>query len=51
MLQSIEWKRFETVTKEFLSRTGYEARETKVGADGGVDICVTSVGTMLFRGS
>lgn len=46
----IEWKRFETVTREFLTMTGYDAHETKVGADGGVDIRVTKRGTDAFQG-
>lgn len=40
VLKVIEWRRFETVTKEFLSLTGFVATETKTGADGGVDIRV-----------
>lgn len=50
ILNVIEWKRFEVVTKEFLKMTGYEARETKIGADGGVDIRVTKRGTEGFEG-
>lgn len=50
VLQMIEWKRFEIVTKEFLNMTGYEARETMVGADGGVDIRVTKRGDDAFQG-
>jgi restriction system protein len=40
VLKVIEWRRFEKVTKEFLSLTGFVATETKTGADGGVDIRV-----------
>jgi hypothetical protein len=40
VLKIIEWRRFEKVTKEFLSLTGFVAAETKTGADGGVDIRV-----------
>jgi restriction system protein len=50
ILQMIEWKRFETVTKEFLNMTGYVAQETKTGADGGVDISVTKQSDNAFRG-
>lgn len=50
VLPSIEWKRFEKITKEFLKLTGYEAHETKVGADGGVDIRVTKPGAEGFEG-
>jgi HJR/Mrr/RecB family endonuclease len=45
VLPAIEWKRFEIVTREYLRMTGYEARETNVGADGGVDIRVSKAGT------
>lgn len=44
VLKIIEWRRFEKVTKEFLSLTGFVATETKTGADGGVDIRVHRVG-------
>lgn len=44
ILKIIEWRRFEKVTKEFLSMTGFVATETKTGADGGVDIRVHKVG-------
>ena len=44
ILKIIEWRRFEKVTREFLSMTGFVATETKTGADGGVDIRVHKVG-------
>lgn len=50
VLTEIEWKRFEVVTKEFLKMTGYEAQETRIGADGGVDIRVTKSGVVDFKG-
>jgi restriction system protein len=50
VLTEIEWKRFEVVTKEFLKMTGYEAHETNVGADGGVDIRVTKPAVEGFKG-
>ena len=40
VLQSLEWKRFETVCAEHIRMTGYEPKETRIGADGGVDIWV-----------
>ena len=40
LLISLEWKRFETVCNEYLKEIGYDARETRIGADGGVDIVV-----------
>lgn len=38
VLSIIEWRRFETVCVEFFKMKGYRAEETRVGADGGVDI-------------
>jgi restriction system protein len=49
ILSIIEWKRFEVVTKEFMTMTGYDARETKIGADGGVDIRATKLGPGGFE--
>lgn len=40
ILKIIEWRRFEIITKEFLRMNGFEATETKSGADGGVDITI-----------
>jgi len=40
ILKTIEWRRFEIVTKEFLNMSGFVATETKTGADGGVDITI-----------
>ncbi len=50
VIQMMEWKRFEIVTREFLKMTGYDAHETKVGADGGVDIRVTKPSNDTFQG-
>ncbi len=44
VLQSLEWKRFETVCAEYLRLIGLDPRETKIGADGGVDIWVYKPG-------
>ncbi|MDY0227983.1 MAG: restriction endonuclease [Saccharofermentanales bacterium] len=44
VLQSLEWKRFETVCAEHIGMTGYEPKETRIGADGGVDIWVYKPG-------
>jgi restriction system protein len=49
ILSIIEWKRFEVVTKEFMTMIGYDARETKIGADGGVDIRATKLGPGGFE--
>jgi len=40
LLLSLEWKRFEEVCREYLIAKGYDARLTKNGADGGIDIKV-----------
>lgn len=40
ILKIIEWRRFEIITKEFLRMSGFEATNTKTGADGGVDITI-----------
>jgi restriction system protein len=44
LLISLEWKRFETVCNEYLKEIGYNAKETRIGADGGVDIVVRKSG-------
>ncbi len=44
ILRDIEWRRFEKVSIEFLRMSGFVASETKVGADGGVDIRVEKPG-------
>lgn len=43
ILCSLEWKRFEVVCKEFFRMIGFDPRETKIGADGGVDIRIYKV--------
>ncbi len=45
VLRSLKWKRFETVCSEYLRMVGYDPRETKIGADGGVDIWVYKSGS------
>lgn len=40
VLRSLEWKRFETVCAVYLRMIGLEPEETRIGADGGVDIRV-----------
>jgi hypothetical protein len=44
VLGSLEWKRFETVCAEYLRLRGYEPKETRIGADGGVDIRIYKPG-------
>lgn len=50
ILKEIEWKRFEQICTEYLRMAGYVAQETKVGADGGVDIHVRKPGEENFKG-
>ncbi len=50
VLREIEWKRFEKVCTEYLRMAGFVAKETKVGADGGVDILVSKMGDDTFKG-
>jgi len=38
VLASLEWKRFETICAEYLRMKGFDPKETRIGADGGVDI-------------
>ena len=45
VLTSLEWKRFETVCAEYFRMTGYDPKETRIGADGGVDIWVYKPGS------
>jgi restriction system protein len=45
VLSSLEWKRFETVCAEYFRLTGYVPKETRIGADGGVDIWVYKPGS------
>lgn len=40
LLGALEWKRFETVCAEYLRLIGFLPEETRIGADGGVDIWV-----------
>lgn len=44
ILKQLEWKRFETVCNEYLKAIGHDARETRIGPDGGVDIIVRKEG-------
>ncbi len=45
VLKSLEWKRFETLCAEYFRLAGYIPEETRIGADGGVDIRVYKPGT------
>lgn len=44
ILAALEWKRFETVCAEYLRLIGYDPKETRIGADGGVDIWIYKQG-------
>jgi len=44
LLQSLEWKRFETLCSDYFRLIGYTPEETRIGADGGVDIWVYKPG-------
>lgn len=44
ILSALEWKRFETVCAEYLRLIGYDPKETRIGADGGVDIWIYKQG-------
>lgn len=43
LLSKLEWKRFEEVVAAYSRELGYEAKTTRIGADGGVDV-------QLFKG-
>ncbi|MEO6992668.1 MAG: restriction endonuclease [Lacunisphaera sp.] len=38
LLSKLEWKRFEDVVAAYSGALGYEAKTTRIGADGGVDV-------------
>ena len=44
VLSALEWKRFETLCADYLQLIGFEPRETRIGADGGIDIWVYKQG-------
>lgn len=44
ILAALEWKRFETVCAEYLRLIGFDPKETRIGADGGVDIWIYKEG-------
>lgn len=43
-LQKLEWKRLEILTAQFFKAIGFDARMTRVGADGGVDVELRQTG-------
>lgn len=44
LLQKLEWKRFEEVTAEYYRIQGFDAKTTRIGADGGIDIVLRKDG-------
>jgi restriction system protein len=42
VLAAIEWRRFEAVCEKFFAQAGFETRSQSHGADGGVDIWLSS---------
>jgi restriction system protein len=44
LLCQLEWKRFEDVVAAYSRELGYEAKTTRIGADGGVDVQLFEVG-------
>lgn len=45
LLRSLEWKRFEDLVCAYIRELGYQARTTRLGADGGVDVEVIDPAT------
>lgn len=45
LLRSLEWKRFEELVCAYIRELGYQARTTRLGADGGVDVEVIDSAT------
>ena len=44
LLDALEWRRFEQLVTWYFQKTGFEAKRSRVGADGGVDIHVYKPG-------
>jgi restriction system protein len=44
LLSALEWRSFEKLVALFFQKTGYDARRSRVGADGGVDIIIRHPG-------
>jgi len=50
LLRQLEWKRFEELCAAFFAAAGYEARTTRIGADGGVDVKLYNRKTARLEG-
>ena len=44
LLDALEWRRFEELVTWYFRKTGFDAKRSRVGADGGVDILVHNNG-------
>jgi len=44
LLDALEWRRFEELVTWYFQKTGFDARRSRVGADGGVDILLSNHG-------
>jgi hypothetical protein len=44
LLDALEWRRFEELVTWYFEKTGFQARRSRVGADGGVDIHLFRMG-------
>lgn len=44
LLDALEWRRFEQLVTWYLQKTGFDAKRSRVGADGGVDIHIRKRG-------
>jgi len=44
LLSSLEWRRFEILVMLYFQKTGHEAKRSRAGADGGVDIFLSQPG-------
>ena len=45
LLQALEWRAFERLVEGYFRARGFEARRSRVGADGGVDIILRRAGS------
>ncbi len=44
LLDALEWRRFEELVTWYIQKTGLDAKRSRVGADGGVDVLVSKKG-------
>jgi restriction system protein len=48
LLSQLEWKRFEDLVAAYSRELGYEAKTTRIGADGGVDVQLFQNGQLVM---